>query len=324
LTHRVLVVDDYEPWRRHVRSALDQHARFHIVAEAVDGPDAVRQAHALRPDLILLDISLPSMNGIEAARHIVARDPSARILFVSEHRSGDVAGAALETGALGYVIKSDAGRDLLAAMDAAVRGRCFVSSRLAHLAKSPSAGTHGAPEPWWHEVGFYSDERALLDDYTRVAETALARGHMFVLLSCSTRRAQLQDRLRRRGVDLERIIRDGRYRVVDGPELLASFLVDGWPDETLFREAGESMLAATTAGVDAGEKPRRVVVCGECAPRLLREGRGDAAVRVEHLWDEFSRAHQLDTLCGYLSPPHNADDPVLDRIRAEHSASHSR
>src|SRR5262249_7027377 len=117
LRQRVLVVDDYEPWRRHVRSALDQQSRFQIIAEAADGLDAVRQARALEPDVILLDVGLPLLNGIEAARQIFGHNLRSRILFVSEHRSSDIAGAALDTGAHGYVVKSDAGRDLLPAME---------------------------------------------------------------------------------------------------------------------------------------------------------------------------------------------------------------
>jgi DNA-binding NarL/FixJ family response regulator len=128
--YRVLVVDDYEPWRRHIESALQACPRWQVVGEAADGLDAVQKAQALQPDLILLDVGLPGLNGIEAARRILALDPDRRILFLSENRSWDIVEAALGVGGPGYVLKSDAGRDLLAAMDAVVEGRRFISRSL--------------------------------------------------------------------------------------------------------------------------------------------------------------------------------------------------
>jgi DNA-binding NarL/FixJ family response regulator len=130
LIYRVLVVDDYEPWRRHVKSALQASLRWQIVGDAADGLDAVQKVQALQPDLILLDVGLPELNGIEAARRILALDAGRRILFLSENRSRDIVEAALGLGGLGYVLKSDAGRDLVPAMEAVVEGRQFLSRSL--------------------------------------------------------------------------------------------------------------------------------------------------------------------------------------------------
>ena len=125
--YRVLMVDDYEPWRRELCSAIEANGRWRLVAEAADGASAVEQARALRPDLILLDVSLPSLNGIKAAQRILAENPALRILFLSEHRSCEIVDAALATGARGYVVKTDAARELLSAMEAVVSGRSFTS-----------------------------------------------------------------------------------------------------------------------------------------------------------------------------------------------------
>jgi DNA-binding NarL/FixJ family response regulator len=130
LIYRVLVVDDYEPWRRHIESAIGASPRWQVVGEAADGLDAVHKAEVLRPDLILLDIGLPVLNGIEAARQILARDAHRRILFLSQNPSWAVVEAALGTGGPGYVLKSDAGRDLLSAMEAVVEGQRFISRSL--------------------------------------------------------------------------------------------------------------------------------------------------------------------------------------------------
>jgi DNA-binding NarL/FixJ family response regulator len=127
---RVLTVDDFEAWRCLVRSTL-KNSRFQIIGEVSDGLEAVQKAEQLKPDLIVLDIGLPKLNGIEAARQIRNLSPKSKILFLSENHSSAVAMAALETGASGYVVKSAAGSDLLAAVEAVIQGERFVSARLA-------------------------------------------------------------------------------------------------------------------------------------------------------------------------------------------------
>lgn len=123
---RVLVVDDYEPFRQFVCSALAARPGLQIVGESSDGLEAVRKSEKLQPDLILLDIGLPSLNGIEAARRIRRVAPESKILFVSQESSPDVMQEALTTGALGYVVKAHAGRELLGAVDTVLKGRQYI------------------------------------------------------------------------------------------------------------------------------------------------------------------------------------------------------
>ena len=123
-----LVVDDYEPFRRFVCSKLESRRDLEVVGEASDGLEAVEKAQALKPDLILVDIGLPSLNGIEAAHRICRLVPTSTILFVSQISDADVVQEALGNGAKGYVWKQDAGTDLLPAVEAALRGTHFVSS----------------------------------------------------------------------------------------------------------------------------------------------------------------------------------------------------
>src|SRR5262245_17583622 len=110
---RVLVVDDHQTWRHHIATILRHRFRCEPVGYASDGLTAVQEAERLRPDLIVLDVGLPALNGIEAARRILGVTPDSKILFLSEHHSGDIAAAALRMGAFGYVLKSDAGRELV-------------------------------------------------------------------------------------------------------------------------------------------------------------------------------------------------------------------
>jgi DNA-binding NarL/FixJ family response regulator len=127
---RILVVDDFEPWRHFVRLELQKQPTLQVVGETSDGLGAVRKAQELQPDLILLDIGLPKLNGIEAARRIRQSAPKTIILFVSENRLRDIAQEALATGASGYILKSEAKSELLAAIEAVLQGNQFVSASL--------------------------------------------------------------------------------------------------------------------------------------------------------------------------------------------------
>ena len=130
---RVLVVDDVELWQTFVHMHLDKEPNLHVIGVATDGLDAVRKAEELRPDLILLDISLPGLNGFEAARQIRKVAAASTILFLSGESDPDVVRHAFSVGGLGYVLKSDAARDLIAGIESVLFGRRFVSSSLRDL-----------------------------------------------------------------------------------------------------------------------------------------------------------------------------------------------
>jgi DNA-binding NarL/FixJ family response regulator len=138
-TISVLVVEDYEPFRQFIAKTLQAQSHLRILKEVSDGADSVRQAQQLQPDLILVDVGLPTLNGIEAARQIREVSPMSTILFVSENRSPDVAEEALRAGGLGYVIKSNAASDLLAAIDAVLQGKRFVSASLSRHVREISS-----------------------------------------------------------------------------------------------------------------------------------------------------------------------------------------
>jgi DNA-binding NarL/FixJ family response regulator len=127
---RVLVVDDFEAWRRFVCSTLQKNPELQVVGEASDGLEAVHKTTELQPDLIVLDLGLPTLNGIEAARQIRKLTPESKILFVTQESSADVVQIAMSSGARGYVLKARAVIDLLPAVEAVLEGRQFVSSGL--------------------------------------------------------------------------------------------------------------------------------------------------------------------------------------------------
>jgi DNA-binding NarL/FixJ family response regulator len=318
LTYRVLVVDDYEPWRRHLCSRLQTSRRWQIVGEVADGLQAVQQAQALRPDLILLDVGLPLLDGIRAARQILAVEPKTRILFLSEHRSWDVARTALETGARGYLVKSDAAAGLLPAMDAVIEDRRFVSPAVAAPA-SPEPKQEPAIRTRFHEAAFYADERSLLRGYAGFAERALQAEHSLIVVTGAPRREKLREELQARGIDVGRAIQDGRYHSLDVADVLSQFMVDGRVDDVRFWEAARALVA--DARGTAAESP--VAACGDAAPTLWRAGNADAAIRLERLWDDLVKECNVEIFCGYAGHgEQHADDRVFERICAEHSAVH--
>jgi DNA-binding NarL/FixJ family response regulator len=126
---RVLFVEDFVPFRKLMCSTLGERHDLRVVGEASDGLEAVQKALELKPDLVLMDIGLPSLNGIEAARRIREIVPGAKIIFLSQETSDDVVQEALSLGASGYVVKVNAGTTLFPAIKAVVLGRQFVSAR---------------------------------------------------------------------------------------------------------------------------------------------------------------------------------------------------
>jgi two-component system, NarL family, response regulator DegU len=144
----ILVVDDFQPWQRFVMQILESESDLRVISVASDGQEAVQQAKRWQPDLILMDVSLPKMNGYEATHEIRSFAQTCKILFVSEHRSDELVEAAFNADACGYVLKSDSYSDLIPGIRAALLNRRFVSRSLRHWRKSsrPQGGRGQADE----------------------------------------------------------------------------------------------------------------------------------------------------------------------------------
>ena len=128
---RILVVEDNEPFRGFIASMLRQQPNLHIIGEEHDGLRAVQRAQELQPDLILLDIGLPGLNGLQVARKIREVVPSARIVFLTQESAPEVVEEAFALGAEGYLIKTHAGSELVPALETVLCGERFTSSGLA-------------------------------------------------------------------------------------------------------------------------------------------------------------------------------------------------
>jgi len=334
---RVLVVEDYAAFRRVLVSAIQSKAEIQVICEVADGPEAVQKARELQPELILLDIGLPMLNGIEAARQIRNLSPESKILFVSQESSPDIVQAALETGAKGYVVKADVGRELIPALDAVLRGQTYVSKSLSghgltnvpdrsaiHLVEMrhglETRREQGLQSTRHHEVGFYSDDRSLLDGYTRFVGAVLKSGNAAIVVATELHREKLLARLQAYGLDMSATIEQGRYIALDNAETIATFMVNDLPDPVLFSKVTGNLVARTAKSVEGDHA--RVAACGECAPLLWERGNAEGAVRLERLWDEIARSYGVQVLCGYpqSSFQGRTEGDTFDRICAEHSS----
>jgi DNA-binding NarL/FixJ family response regulator len=340
---RVLVVDDFEPFRQLISPILEKRRDLQVIGEVSDGLEAVQKAVELKPDLILLDIGLPTLNGIEAARQIRKLVPKSKLIFLSQEASADVVQEALGLGAWGYVVKPRAASELLAAVEAVLQGKLFVSRGVAdHILtefKGAQAPSRLRPEEVFeslapplarkakvtrcHEIQFYSDDSSFLDSFTRFIEAALKVGNAVIVVATDSHRNSLLQQLQIHGVDVFAAIEQGSYIPLDVADTLSTFMVNDMPDPLRFsRSVGDLITAAAKAA--KGERPR-VAACGECAPLLWAQGKPEAAIRLEQLWDEIARRFDVDILCGYsLSGDHHEENShVFQRICAEHSAVYS-
>ena len=141
---RILVADDHEIVRRGLVSLLKSHAGWEVCGEAQDGREAVDRANTLTPDIVILDIGMPNLNGLEATRQMLRHNPLSKILILTIEDGDELVRAVLDAGARGFVLKSDASRDLVTAVEALQCNKTFFTSRIAGMVLDGYLG-QGAP-----------------------------------------------------------------------------------------------------------------------------------------------------------------------------------
>ena len=309
------------------------------IVEASDGQEAIELAQALQPGLILLDIGLPKLNGIEAARRIRELSPRSKIIFLSQESSVDVVQAAFNAGASGYVVKVDAGSELLTAVHGVLRGEKFAGNRFAGhdftgasdvrvSDGDPSISNFVSPqqkvEIRCHEAGFYSEDGYLLDEITQFVGAALRAGNAAVVVATASHRDRLLTRLEAHGVEIAAAIEQGRYIALDAADALPTFMLRDVPDPARFLQVFGNLIS-TAAKAVKGKQPR-VAIFGEMCHLLWAQGNAEAAIQVEKLGNHLAKTYDIDILCGYSlgSVQVGMDSEVFKRICAEHSAVHSR
>jgi CheY-like chemotaxis protein len=283
-----------------------------IVGEAADGLDAIRQAEALRPDVVMLDIGLPMLSGIEVADRIRAKVPDAKLMFVTNESSLEVGEYAFRRGAHGYVYKPRAQRDVLPVFDAIIRGRRFVGGSLERIARGDSLAAHR------HDVLFCSSDAVLVGAFSRFIAGVLHEGNAVIVAVTEAHDQSLQRALRASHVDFALAIRQQRYVSVNISELLAKVMINGWPDPTRFLNAAGDLV--TESARRATGRHAKVAGCGECAPTVWARGHVEAAIQLEHLWDEIAKSREMDVLCAYPLAARDERVPAVRRLCAEHTA----
>ena len=283
---RILVVEDYEPWRRFVRSALQQQPELLIIGEVSDGLEAVRIAQELQPELVLLDIGLPKLNGIEVARQICNLCPRSKILFISQETSGDVVQGVFATGAKGYVLKSSAATELLPAIKSVLAGGRYVSDSLRDDQLGKSANSHAHR----HEILFFADDTVLVYGFAHFIGCALKAGNPAIVLATESHRESLLYRLKEQDVEIDAAIQQGTYVSLDAAKAL---------DPEQFVESARDMIEA--AFMLGKTRHPRLAFCGERAGRLWADGNADAAIQVEQFCEDLATTYDIDILCGYPS-----------------------
>jgi len=291
---------------------LETRPELQVIGRVSDGLEAVHKAEELQPDLIVLDIGLPSLNGIEAARQIRKLSPNSKILFLSQEASADLVQEALGLGALGYVVKTHAGTELLVAVEVVCQGRQFVSSGLSchHFTDAKHAHTEIARN---HEVQFYSDDGSFLVGLVRFVEAALEAGNMVVVFATESHRKSLLQTLQVHGVDVAAAIGRGLYIPLDTIETLANFMEAAGPNRKRFLSIFEPIMS------HAENEHKRVAVFGEAVGILCAEGRMKAAIELEQLWNELAQTHSFYLRHAYPMIEELKGEPYA-MICAQHSA----
>jgi DNA-binding NarL/FixJ family response regulator len=336
---QILVVDDFLPWQRLVSKMFESEPNLKIISFASEGFEAVQKAKELQPDVVLMDIGLPKLSGIEAARQIRKVAPNSKILFVSSYDSLEIVEGALDTGASGYVVKLDAGEELAKAVKAVFQGERYVSGRIKELIPAGTEDTH-APDRevlarpsapalprksetiLCHEAQFYSDDVIYREAVTHFIGTALKAGNAAILLATKPHRDSLFQNLKAQGVDVDAAIQQGGYVSLDAADTLSRFMVNGWPEATPFFESLRNLIQSASNGAEA-EHPR-VAICGECVALLWAEGKREAAIRLEQLGNILAGTDRVDILCAYpFSLLIQEDEHAFKSVCAEHSAVYS-
>lgn len=323
---RVLLVEDHELFRRFIRSTLETRQDFTLVSEAADGLEAVHKCLELQPDVVILDIGLPGLSGIEAARRIRSIVPACKIVFLTQESSADVVQEALRLGAAGYVIKVRAAGDLVPALIAAREGQRFVSSGVAGVEPccrqrvEPGKGQLEAALPrnsatHNHEIHFYPDDASFVAGFASFVERSLKARRAVLALIGESHRSEILRILETSGIHVSIAIEAGHFVPLDAAEVREEFMVNDRVDPVRLWRTSTGLLETlmeSNPGVP-------ISICGEGAFMLLALGNGEAALEVERVWDQIAMRYGVEVCCPYLTGSYMQDRGTYEQIRAAHS-----
>jgi DNA-binding NarL/FixJ family response regulator len=348
---RILIVDDHEVVRRGVRSLLSARAEWSVCGEAEDGLEAIEKAKRLQPDIVLMDITMPRMDGVQATKVIRQEVPEAEVILISQNDPSVGRTQAADADARDFVAKIDLSRDLLSTIERVVgqRNPNMMSNRRGGervalfdvLPASPSTSEEPAleqkiggrmsqdiqNEPWCglldaaaprdHIVQLYQDEKFLSRAVCRFAVSAINHGEGVILVPTSAHWNALRPRLEAEGVDVQTAQSCGQLTVVDADKLLPEFMRNAMPDAPLFLGlAGE-----TIAQARGGARFTKVRWWGEMVNVLWERGDVAASMGLEDLFHKLAHDRDIAIFCSFLMDNFDGDvhARMLPRLGQNHS-----
>jgi CheY-like chemotaxis protein len=303
----VVVADDHPDFLKLVCRELE--SRFNVLAAAGDGRRALAAATELDPDLVVLDISMPDLDGFETARELRRMGSRAKIVFLTLHHTDEYMVEAIGSSASGYVLKTCMKTDLVSTVEHALANRTCLPA-VSPLACGDSCG---------HALLLYSHERTFFDASADFLSAALLRGDTVALPLSESGREGIARRIRDHGWDLDRLRNERRYVEFDSVEGASHVLRDGRVDVE-YLSGFFDLLEETRLASPRGPQSR-LTLCGAIAPLLCAAGKFEAALEVERTWDDLSRGRPYLTLCAYPLDCLQSGDvrAVLKSVCAEHA-----
>jgi CheY-like chemotaxis protein len=306
----VLLADDHLAVLRSVSRLLA--ADFNVVAAVGDGSQALEASRRLDPDVVVLDVTMPGLDGFQTAQELKRIGSRAKIVFLSMHEAEEFVATAVASGGSAYVLKTRIRLDLPSAVNHALAQRLFVPSLASLLAVVDGRGAHA--------VQFYANSQPFLNEVSRFLGLVLRRRDPAVVLAAGPNRVGLMERLEASGVDVAGAIRARRLLVMDAAEAVSQIMRDGRVDPERVAEMIDDL---ERLRVDVADGPgSRLTIVGEVAVLLCRHGNFEAAIQLERLWDDLTRPLPFLTVCGYSIDCLRAEsDPeLLFNVCAHHSA----
>jgi len=264
---RIVVADDHDKTRARIASLLASD--FDVVSKVADGQAAVEAAGALYPDLVVLDISMPGLNGFEAGALIRDLPDPPRIVFATAHDDASIDSAACALGASAVVRKWEILTELVPAVRRALL---------------------------FHAVCFYEDSPSLARTVARFIGEGLAASQAAVIVATPSHDASIRDQMTAMGLDCRERIEQGELLMFDAEEVLNRFMVGTRPDAERFEDTINPIVDKA-----AGRRKRLVRIYGEMVDVLWSSGREDAALSLEILWQQLIAGRKCSLLCGYSS-----------------------
>jgi DNA-binding NarL/FixJ family response regulator len=316
---QILIADDHELFRRKVRSFIESQSGYRVCGEARDGIEAIEKVRQLRPEIVLMDINMPRMDGLKATRIINDDCPECSVIIITQNEMTIAREHARQVCAKGVVEKSHLTRDLIPVM----RGVAMESESSIGQSKHPAA----SGDPWYgllesaaprdHIVQLYQDQQFLNRAVCRFAAAAITNGEGVILVPTAAHWDAFRPRLESEGVDVKAAEKRGQLTVVDADNLLPTFMRDGMPDSPVFLGLAQNVVSQARGD---GRYPK-VRWWGEMVNILWERGEVAASMQLEDQFDQLAHEQDIAIFCSFLMDNFDGDvhARMLPRLGENHS-----